>query len=293
MRENILLGTFARDDGASEVPEICLRLFPYLKANLDRRAGLLSGGQKQQLAIARALAVDPKVLLLDEPTEGIQPNIVQEIGETLRTLNKQFGITLLLTEQHIKVARQLGDAFLDDRQRSRCRRRRDCRARPDSDSEAPHNLAKPRSLAMIPIPRKSTPDAQRMMKVHKECIDSMKGVAGSTILKCATPGDTTTVTGGIHEDFQLNRVLLRMRAQPAKGKLVVVCTKIEKEWRIARLSGIRGVPPEFVTDKVYDNEQDPQHDIFVMRLDEFAETDGFPEHFREGWKRRDDFWTVT
>ena len=85
-------------------------------------------------------------------------------------------------------------------------------------------------------------------------------------LKCATPGDTTTVTGGIHEDFQLNRVLLRMRAQPAKGKLVVICTKIEKEWRIARLSGIRGVPPEFVTDKVYDNEQDPQHDIFLMRL---------------------------
>ena len=67
-----------------------------------------------------------------------------------------------------------------------------------------------------------------------------------------------------------------MRAQPAKGKLVVVCTEVEKEWRIARLSGIRGVPPEFVTDKVYDNEQDPQHDIFLMRLEEFAETDGFP-----------------
>ncbi|KIZ47643.1 MULTISPECIES: urea ABC transporter ATP-binding subunit UrtE [Rhodopseudomonas] len=112
VRENILLGTFARPDGASEVPEICLRLFPYLKENLDRRAGLLSGGQKQQLAIARALAVDPKVLLLDEPTEGIQPNIVHEIGETLLMLNKELGITLLLTEQHIKVARRLGDAFL-------------------------------------------------------------------------------------------------------------------------------------------------------------------------------------
>ena len=146
---------------------------------------------------------------------------------------------------------------------------------------------------MIPIPKKSTPDAQRMMKVHKECIDFMKGVAGSSVLKCATPGDTTTVTGGIHDDFQLNRVLLRMRAQPAKGKLVVVCTKVDKEWRIARLSGVRGVPPEFVNDKVYDDEQDPQHDIFVMRLDEFAETDGCPEHFNEGWKRRDDNWTVT
>ncbi|UIP35110.1 urea ABC transporter ATP-binding subunit UrtE [Stutzerimonas kunmingensis] len=112
VRENILLGSFARPDGKTEVPDLCLELFPYLADNLDRRAGLLSGGQQQQLAIARALAVNPKMLLLDEPTEGIQPNIVAEIGNKLRMLNKEHGITLILSEQHIKVARSLGDDFL-------------------------------------------------------------------------------------------------------------------------------------------------------------------------------------
>ena len=146
---------------------------------------------------------------------------------------------------------------------------------------------------MIRIPPKGSSDRKRMIAEHRACIDTMKGVAGCTILRCKTPGDTTEVSGGIHDDFQLNRVLLRMRAQPAGNKLVVICTKVEKEWRIGRLSGIRGVPPKFVGRKVYDNEQDPQHDIFLMRLDELSESDGYPQNFREGWKRRDDMWSAT
>lgn len=112
VRENIVLGTFARDDKNNNIPESCLKLFPYLAENLDKRAGLLSGGQQQQLAVARALATDPKVLLLDEPTEGIQPNIVEEIQNTLQHLNKDLGMTIVLTEQHIKIAKQLADLFI-------------------------------------------------------------------------------------------------------------------------------------------------------------------------------------
>ncbi len=112
VKENILLGTFARADRKRAVPELCLELFPYLAENLDKRAGQLSGGQQQQLAIARALASDPRILLLDEPTEGIQPNIVQELEATILRLNKEVGLTLILTEQHIKVARELSHKFV-------------------------------------------------------------------------------------------------------------------------------------------------------------------------------------
>ncbi|PNG24879.1 N,N-dimethylformamidase, small subunit [Methylocella silvestris] len=146
---------------------------------------------------------------------------------------------------------------------------------------------------MEPIPKKGTPERQRLIDEHRRCVDSMKGVAGFSVLECRTPGDTTEVGGGIYIDPTLRRVLLRMRGERPRGKLVVICTKIEKEWRIGRLSGIRGVPPTFATDEIYTSEQEIQHAIFLMRLDELSESYGFPEDFDEGWKRRDDNWPAT
>lgn len=146
---------------------------------------------------------------------------------------------------------------------------------------------------MQPIPKKNTPEREALIEEHKACIESMKGVAGCSVLYCETQGDTTIVSGGVHEHPVLKRVLLRMRGESPKGKLIVICTKIDAEWRIGRLSGVRGVPPEFVDDKVYTDEQEIQHAIFLMRLDELPETYGFPEDFDEGWKRHNDNWPVT
>jgi len=112
VRENILLGTFARNDGNQQVPDKVLELFPYLAQNLDKRAGTLSGGQAQQLAIARALATDPQLLILDEPTEGIQPNIVEQIQELIATLNKTLKLTVILIEQNVQFARSAANSFV-------------------------------------------------------------------------------------------------------------------------------------------------------------------------------------
>lgn len=113
VRENLKLGTFARQEGLGHgYEELAFELFPILREFMDRRGGNLSGGQQQQLAIARALFTNPKIMLLDEPTEGIQPNIVQQIEEAIITLNKRHGITIMLVEQDIDFARRASDAFI-------------------------------------------------------------------------------------------------------------------------------------------------------------------------------------
>jgi urea transport system ATP-binding protein len=112
VEENLKIGLSSRRDKVRSIPDSIYQMFPVLKEMSNRRGGDLSGGQQQQLAIGRALVLDPTMLILDEPTEGIQPNIVQEIGDIINRLNKEIGLTVLLVEQKLPITRRVADQFI-------------------------------------------------------------------------------------------------------------------------------------------------------------------------------------
>ena len=107
--ENLRIGLIARGQSQASIPEEIFTLFPVLQTMLGRKGGNLSGGQQQQLAIARALVTRPKLLLLDEPTEGIQPSVILEIENVIRSV--KGSVSILLVEQHLEFARSLADTY--------------------------------------------------------------------------------------------------------------------------------------------------------------------------------------
>jgi urea transport system ATP-binding protein len=111
VRENLETGFALLPRGARKIPDAVFELFPVLSEMMGRRGGDLSGGQQQQLAIGRAMVTNPKLLLLDEPTEGIQPSIIKDIGRAIRFLREQGQMAIVLVEQYFDFACELADRY--------------------------------------------------------------------------------------------------------------------------------------------------------------------------------------
>jgi urea transport system ATP-binding protein len=111
VEENLQIGCVARGKSTTAGLERIFTLFPILKDFLQRKGGMLSGGQQQQLAIGRALLTEPQLLILDEPTEGIQPNVIDQIGDTIKLLREEGKMSILLVEQYLDFAKELADNF--------------------------------------------------------------------------------------------------------------------------------------------------------------------------------------
>ncbi len=105
VEENLRVGLRSRTDGRTSIPDDIFSMFPILRERIGQRGSTLSGGQQQQLALARALCGQPDLLLLDEPSEGVQPSVVQKIGDLLQVFNRDLGIAVLLVEQNLELAR--------------------------------------------------------------------------------------------------------------------------------------------------------------------------------------------
>lgn len=113
VEENLLMGLATKSKGrVSDLPQEIFNMFPVLREMLHRRGGDLSGGQQQQLAIGRALAMSPSILILDEPTEGIQPSIIKDIGNAIRSLAARGDMAILLVEQYYDFAKDLADHYV-------------------------------------------------------------------------------------------------------------------------------------------------------------------------------------
>ena len=112
VQENLETGFSILPSAERSIPDDVFELFPVLKQMLKRRGGDLSGGQQQQLAIGRALVMRPRVLVLDEPTEGIQPSVIKDIGRAIEYLRDQLGLAVILVEQYLDFARELADRFV-------------------------------------------------------------------------------------------------------------------------------------------------------------------------------------